>query len=614
MPQATFPDPDPDPGSDDAEPGGFPLDEDGPGPEQGLYISLPAGHLDLDGFNQGGAADTMTPGPLLATVVHTVAGPDGAGLAGCSDDQLMGIISAARRQLSRDEWTVMAAIAEFARRAGTGVEGEFAADELASELHMSQPSAAGQMDFAAEVAKRLPATFAALAAGQIHPVHLRIIEDETRYLTDADAAKADALLAGTAPGQTFGELRYAARKLVLKLDPGTARKRKEAAKREAHVRRFREESGNAGMVARELPSDEVLASWQHVEQRALDLRAAGVPGTLQDLRVRAYLDLLQERDSRAAPAGPAASAGLARRGSRPGPACPGPACPGPASRGHRPARHRLRRSRHRPRRTWQRPRQSRWLRRTRPRSWRPRRLRRLRRTRHRSWRPCRPWPDSPSRPGRRPEPGRPGHHHHPPDHLPRPLRHPRRRRRVRSARRRRRPRPGRRRSPPPPHPVVHHRAEPGRHRRRPRLPPRPPPPARHRTHRNPAAGPPAPAARHRPSRPASAARHSTTRHRPPRPPGHPVHPADPHHPRSLRPRPRRDRLPAQPQTPAPGPRPQRPVHRPGLRPPRRPLRPGPYRPLGPGRHHLRMRSRPAVQAITTHFVPSGAPKRSRLRL
>ena len=246
--------------------------------------------------------------------MHTVTGPDGAGLAGCSDDQLMGIISAARRQLSRDEWTVMAAIAEFARRAGTGVEGEFAADELASELHMSQPSAAGQMDFAAEVARRLPATFAALAAGQIHPVHLRIIEDETRYLTDADAAKADALLAGTAPGQTFGELRYAARKLVLKLDPGTARKRKEAARREAHVRRFREESGNAGMVARELPSDEVLASWQHVEQRALDLRAAGVPGTLQDLRVRAYLDLLQERDSRAAPAGPAASAGPAGRG------------------------------------------------------------------------------------------------------------------------------------------------------------------------------------------------------------------------------------------------------------------------------------------------------------
>jgi hypothetical protein len=64
------------------------------------------------------------------------------------------------------------------------------------------------------------------------------------------------------------------------------------------VRPFREPSGNAGLVARELPSDEVLASWQHIEERALDLRAAGVPGSLQELRVRAYLDLLQERDSR----------------------------------------------------------------------------------------------------------------------------------------------------------------------------------------------------------------------------------------------------------------------------------------------------------------------------
>jgi Domain of unknown function (DUF222) len=314
MPQALFPDP----GPDDAEPEGFPLDEDAPGPEQGLYITLPAEHLTLAGFCQGGASDTMAPGPLLATVVEAVTGQDGAGLAGCSDDQLMGIISGAWRLQCRNAWTLMTAMVEFARRAGTGVEGEFAADELASELHMTQPSAAGQMDFATTVATRLPATFAAMGAGLIHPIQLRIIEEQIRILTDADAAKGDALLAAAAPGMTFGELRYAARKLVLTLDPDAVRKAKEAATRETHVRRFREDSGNAGMVARELPSDEVLASWQHVEQRALDLRAAGVPGTLQDLRVRAYLDLLQERDSRTQPA-------------RPVPAAPVPASADPAS-------------------------------------------------------------------------------------------------------------------------------------------------------------------------------------------------------------------------------------------------------------------------------------------
>src|ERR1700722_18221054 len=341
MLQDSLPDP-------DEEPDGLP-------PEQGLYITLPAEQLTLSGFAQNGEADTMAPGALLAAIVDTVTGKDGSGLAGCSDDQLMGVISAARRQLSRSAWTEMAAIVEFARRASTGVEGEFAADELAFELHMSQPSAADQMDFATTVAKRLPKTFAALAAGLIHPIHLRIIEEQTRYLSDADAAKADAILAGSAPGQTYGELRYAARKLVLTLDPDIARKRKEAARREAHVRRFQEESGNGGMVARELPSDEVLASWQHVEQRALDLRAAGVPGTLQDLRVRAYLDLLQERDTRTlSAASPAtAEAGPEQPASDP----PAPACLRPAALRQRPIRPARRRPRTR------RP--------GRPRTWRP---------------------------------------------------------------------------------------------------------------------------------------------------------------------------------------------------------------------------------------------------
>ena len=81
-------------------------------------------------------------------------------------------------------------------------------------------------------------------------MHLRIIEDETSILSDADAARADRVLAGAAPGLTFGEVRHAARKLVLKLDPEAAKKRKEAARGEAHVRRFREASGNAGCCPR----------------------------------------------------------------------------------------------------------------------------------------------------------------------------------------------------------------------------------------------------------------------------------------------------------------------------------------------------------------------------
>ena len=301
------PDPFADPGDDGQEPDNRlpPAGPDAEPGQQGLFLCLPAGSLDTDRFTQSGPAADMPPDPLLATIIDTVTGEDGKGLAGLSDDQLIGVIAAVRRLESRTAWYLMAAVGEFtARNTGQDCVEEFAADQLAHELHLTNQSAAAQMDYAATVTSRLPATCAALRAGTIHPVHARIIEDETRVLSAEDAATADALLAEAAGSLTFGKLRAAAHRLVLELDPESAQRRKEAAKQDAHVRRFREDSGNAGMVARELPPDEVLASWQHVEQRALDLRAAGVPGSLQELRVRAFVDLLQERDSRCVPACP----------------------------------------------------------------------------------------------------------------------------------------------------------------------------------------------------------------------------------------------------------------------------------------------------------------------
>ena len=177
----------------------------------------------------------MAPGALLATEVDTVTGQDGAGLAGLSDDQLTGVLSAARRLESRAAWTQLAALAEFARRrpatepadAGRAGFSDFAADELADTLKLTGPSAAAQMAYACAVAKRLPKTFAALAAGLIHPVHVRIIEDETAILSEDDAALADAKVAELARSKTFGELWYAAHRLVLTLDPEAAARRKE---------------------------------------------------------------------------------------------------------------------------------------------------------------------------------------------------------------------------------------------------------------------------------------------------------------------------------------------------------------------------------------------------
>src|SRR5690349_19175091 len=283
----------PDEPQDSGLPGsGWSQDEGAP---QGLYVTLPAEELTLEGFAEDGRADTMAPGPLLAMILGAVAGEDGEGLAGLSDDQLIGFLSGTRRMESQLAWAKMAAQAELASRPRRQ---DFAADEVASAFNVTWLSAAGEIDYARTVKRRLPVTFAALGAGKLYPVHVKIIEEVTGILSEEDAAIADEVLAEAAQSKTYGELRRAATRLVLKLDAEAVRKRKEKARRTARVRAFREESGNAGITGRELPSVEVLASMQHVEERARALREAGVPGTWEELKVQATLDLLQERDSR----------------------------------------------------------------------------------------------------------------------------------------------------------------------------------------------------------------------------------------------------------------------------------------------------------------------------
>jgi hypothetical protein len=294
---------------DEPQGSGLPGDAE-EGVPQGLYVTLPAEELTLEGFAENGRADTMAPGPLLAVLLGAIAGENGQGLAGLSDDQLIGFLSGTRRMESQLAWAKMAALAEFASRSRRP---DFAADEVASAFNLTWLSAARQIDYACTVTRRLPVTFAALGAGKLDPVHVKIIEEVTSILSDDDAAVADEELAAAAPSRTYGELRRAAARLVVRLDPDAVRRRKEQARRGARVRSFREESGNAGITGREMPSVEVLASMQHVEDRARALRDAGVPGTWEELKVRATLDLLQERDSRPAPgepaSGPAVGAG-----------------------------------------------------------------------------------------------------------------------------------------------------------------------------------------------------------------------------------------------------------------------------------------------------------------
>src|ERR1700761_6097798 len=153
--------------SEPDEPDGSGLPGDGrdadEGIPQGLYVTLPAEELTLEGFAQDGRADTMAPGPLLGTVLETIIEPDGSGLPKLADDQILGAMSGIRRMKARMEWAELAMMADFAARPRRH---DYATDEIANAFNQSWLSTAGRVSYACAVTRRLPVAFAALAAGK----------------------------------------------------------------------------------------------------------------------------------------------------------------------------------------------------------------------------------------------------------------------------------------------------------------------------------------------------------------------------------------------------------------------------------------------------------------
>ena len=176
-------------------------------------------------------------------------------------------------------------------------DGEFPDAELGMELVTSQNAARDTMDLATDLQTRLPRTWAAMAAGLIDEYRARLIWRPTRHLTDADAARADEILAALAPGLRYDQLARKAVAVAMKLDPEAFERGKEKARADRQrVVAGREESGNAFLSGRELAIEDALASKAHIDALAVALRRGGLPGTLQQLRVLAYVDLTQGRD------------------------------------------------------------------------------------------------------------------------------------------------------------------------------------------------------------------------------------------------------------------------------------------------------------------------------
>jgi hypothetical protein len=247
------------------------------------------------GFDAGGVADRIPPGPVLAGLADS---KWAAGLSRVSDDELAGLMIAWRRVASWATAGELAAVAELCRRRDAQVAAgadahvaEHVSDEVAMALTLTS-WAAGRLADRAQGLARLPRTMAALAAGEIDVPKALVILGELSGLDGVHASRVEAAVIGRAAGWTTGELRHAVRRQVIAADPAAAHRRKEQAEKQARVERWAEDAGTAALAGRDLPPAGVLAADAHLTAWAKRLKAAGLRGNLDQLRAQAYLVLL----------------------------------------------------------------------------------------------------------------------------------------------------------------------------------------------------------------------------------------------------------------------------------------------------------------------------------
>jgi len=285
------------------------------------------------GFAAGMLLDTMPGCGALAGFAAEAAGEDDR-YQGASDDEVAGAISAWDRVEAYAAARKLAAVAEFIRRRphpdyppGGRAQmpetwDESTVTELAGVLAESRPAAEGLLDLAHDLEVKLPGTKEAFRDGALRASKVAIIARAAALLDPAEARAAEAKVLDRAGRLTPGGLRAAIARAVMEVAPEKAKKRREAAAKDARVERWAEDSGNAALVGRELPSGEVLAADQRITAWATELKKAGLDGDMDALRARAYLDLLLGLDSRprqdgagsaAPPAGGAPPGGFAGR-------------------------------------------------------------------------------------------------------------------------------------------------------------------------------------------------------------------------------------------------------------------------------------------------------------
>jgi hypothetical protein len=169
---------------------------------------------------------------------------------------------------------------------------EFFVPELAVTLNCGRVAAAKRARRAWTWRHGLPATFAALSAGELDEPRAIALAEAVAHASPELARRVEARLLPTATRLSVGQMTSRAVALLVELDPKGANSRRKTAERAADVRVYPAPGEGMSTLAVDMPTPDALACRDRADQLARMRKSDGDPRPMGQLRSTATADLI----------------------------------------------------------------------------------------------------------------------------------------------------------------------------------------------------------------------------------------------------------------------------------------------------------------------------------
>ncbi|TDC65906.1 HNH endonuclease [Actinomadura sp. GC306] len=252
-----------------------------------------------DGRREWEGREWFPPGPQLAICLSGEKGR----LDDLTDDELLQVAAAARRQTSWAQARELAAIAELTRRRTADEDAtdpdhrvlsgwESVTEEVAAALTVTSNTAATLVHLAERLTGPLAETGEALGAGRLDMAKARVICDVTDRLPEEAAGRVERAALETASGQTTGQLRRRIRRIAQRLAPEAIEERRREAARQRRLELWDTPSGTTDLALCDLATEDAHAIYNKITAAAHGIKADGDTRPLSAIRADLAAQLL----------------------------------------------------------------------------------------------------------------------------------------------------------------------------------------------------------------------------------------------------------------------------------------------------------------------------------